>query len=164
MKIRKAIDSDIDAITVIYNDAVLNTTATFDTESKTRENRLVWLKERSDDFPVLVAELDSNVVGYASLSRWSDKKAYDITAELSLYIHPLHRGKGIGKKLLHELIIVSKETGLHSIISRITEGNEHSIHLHKNVGFETVGVLKESGKKFERLLDVTIMQKMIKRS
>lgn len=162
MKIRKAMIADVDAITVIYNDAVINTTATFDTELKDPENRRQWLTDRTDDFPVLVAEDKGIITGYASLSRWSDKKAYDITAELSLYIHPEYRGKGIGKALLSSLLIAAEETGLQSIISRITEGNAHSIYLHKQNGFEIVGVLKQAGRKFGRLLDVTIMQKMLK--
>ncbi len=162
MKIRKAIPSDAAAITEIYNDAVLNTTATFDTEIKDVNERLNWLTNRSEDFPVLVSEDEHGITGYASLSRWSDKKAYDITAELSLYIHPLHRGKGIGKTLLKELLQKASGTGLHSIISRITEGNSQSIYLHELNGFVTVGVLKQSGKKFGKLLDVTIMQKMLR--
>lgn len=162
MKIREANESDLKAVTFIYNDAVLHTTATFDTEVKTVENRSLLLKDRNENFPVLVAENEeAEVIGYASLSRWSDKKAYDITAELSLYIHPDHRRKGIGKYLLHELLQRAAKTNLVSIISRITEGNEHSIYLHQQQGFETVGVLKKCGDKFGKLLDVTIMQKML---
>jgi L-amino acid N-acyltransferase len=162
MELRKAVEADLPAITFIYNDAVLNTNATFDTEPKSIENRSQWLLERTTDFPVLVAVENEEVIGYCSLSRWSDKKAYDITAELSLYIHPEQRGKGTGKKLLHALLDEAYKTNLHSIISRITEGNDHSIYLHKAEGFDTVGVLKQSGRKFGKLLDVTIMQKMLK--
>lgn len=162
MEIRKATEADIPAITFIYNDAVKNTTATFDTDPKDESNRRAWLLERSSDFPVIVSVEQDVVTGYASLSRWSDKKAYDITAELSLYIHPEHRGKGIGKALLSALLKLAENTNLHSIISRITEGNEVSIYLHRNEGFDTVGILKQSGRKFGKLLDVTIMQKMLR--
>jgi L-amino acid N-acyltransferase len=163
MKIRKAAFSDLGDITDIYNEAVINTTATFDTELKSIDNRKEWLSARTENFPVLVAVIDDKVIGYASLSRWSDKKAYDITAELSLYIHPQFRNKGIGKKLFRALLEQAKETNLHSILSRITEGNEQSIHIHMQEGFETVGVLKECGMKFGKLLDVTMLQLIIRR-
>jgi L-amino acid N-acyltransferase len=162
MKIRKAQLSDISSITAIYNEAVLNTTATFDTELRSEDDRRHWFTNRDHNFPVLVAEQNGEVIGYASLSRWSDKKAYDITAELSLYIHAEHRNKGVGKILFKALLEASHHTALHSIIARITEGNEHSIHLHKQGGFETVGVLKQCGRKFGKLLDVTVMQKMVR--
>lgn len=166
MRIRKATIEDIESITVIYNDAVLHTTATFDTDPKSVENRRQWFVNRTENFPVIVAEDETTgmITGYASLSPWSDKKAYDITAELSLYVHPGNRHMGIGKKLLIELLEVSRGTNLNSIISRITEGNEHSIYLHHQNGFETVGILKQAGRKFDKLLDVTILQKMLRLS
>jgi L-amino acid N-acyltransferase len=164
MKVRKATAADVAAITEIYNDAVINTSATFDTELKTAENRKHWLLDRTMNFPVLVAHQDDAVIGYASLSRWSDKKAYDITAELSLYIHPAHRNKGVGRMLFKALLDEARNhTTLHSILSRITEGNDQSIHLHLKEGFQTVGVLRECGMKFGKLLDVTILQLILAR-
>jgi len=160
--LRKATPFDINSITLIYNDAVINTTATFDTHPKSDSNRLDWLKNRDENFPVIVAEENNEIVGYASLSQWSDKKAYNITAEISIYVHPEHRGKGFGKKLIHEILILAEKTNLHSIIARISEGNEHSIYLHHKEGFQMVGVLKEVGRKFGKLLDVSIMQKILK--
>jgi L-amino acid N-acyltransferase len=164
VQIRKARLDDIFRIREIYNEAVINTTATFDTEEKTQENRIEWFLNRDENFPVIVAEVKNEVIGYASLNRCSDKKAYEITAEISLYIDPLHRGKGIGKKLI-DIIIKSAEsdTALNSIIARITEGNDHSVYLHEINGFCKVGVLREAGKKFSKFLDVTIMQKMLRK-
>jgi L-amino acid N-acyltransferase len=163
INIRKAHLEDIYSIRNIYNEAVLNTTATFDTEEKSEENRIDWFLNRDENFPVIVVELNEKIVGYASLNRWSDKKAYDITAEISIYIEPDSRGKGIGKKLIEVIVKVAVEdTNLHSLIARITEGNEHSIHLHELNGFEKVGVMKQAGRKFGKLLDVTFMQKMLR--
>jgi phosphinothricin acetyltransferase len=160
IQIRKALETDVQRILEIYNEAILNTTATFDTEPKDLENRLSWFRNRDKNFPVIVAEINKEVVGFASLSKWSDKTAYDITAEISLYIHADHRSRGIGKMLIKQIVAMGQDTDLHTIIARITEGNEQSIHLHKMEGFEMVGVLKEVGRKFNRLLDVTIMQKV----
>jgi L-amino acid N-acyltransferase len=162
--LRKAHLEDIYRIREIYNEAVLNTTATFDTEEKTEENRIEWFLNRDENFPVFVSENKNEISGYVALNKWSDKPAYNITAEISLYVHPDYRGMGIGKKLIDFIVReASERTALNSLIARITEGNEHSIYLHELNGFEKVGILKEAGKKFGKFLDVTIMQRMLKR-
>ncbi len=160
LRIRKAQETDLPAITDIYNDAIRHGTATFDTEEKTSENRRLWLAQHSQKYPVVVALINETVVGWASLSRWSDRAAYDDTAEISVYIHKDFRGRGIGRQLMQQVLEHGKQGGLHTVISRITQGNEISIHLHTQMGFETVGILKQVGKKFGHLLDVTLMQKM----
>lgn len=161
IKIRPATHADLPSLLEIYNEAVLNTTATFDTEIKSLANREEWFKNRNENFPVLVA-VNTSVVGYASLSRWSDKKAYDITAEISVYIHSEHRKKGLGDRLISEILKAALKTNLHSIIARITEGNDHSVYLHKKYGFSIIGIMKEAGEKFDKKLDVTFMQKMLR--
>jgi L-amino acid N-acyltransferase YncA len=158
--IRPANPEDVPAITEIYNDAILNTNATFDTEPKTEVDRLNWLQQHDEMHPVIVAEYNDEIVGWASLSRWSERAAYDTTAEVSLYVHKNARNKGIGKKLLEVLTLEGGRVGLHSLIARITEGNEKSFYLHELFGFETVGTLKEIGKKFGQYLDVRILQKI----
>jgi phosphinothricin acetyltransferase len=162
--IRKAELKDVPAITNIYNDAILHSTATFDTEVKSIDNRIAWFHEHPDKYPIVVAEEHGEVVGFASMTRWSDRAAYDDTAEISIYIQQTHRGKGLGNILMQTIIQKGKEGGLHCILSRITEGNDMSIHLHKKYGFETVGVLKQVGRKFNRLLDVTMMQLLYQQS
>ena len=162
LSIRKAIETDLEYITAIYNDAILTTTATFDTEIKTIENRKQWFTDRDKNFPVLVAEQDKIVVGYAALNKWSERKAYNITAEISLYVRADFRAKGIGKLLLSEIVMLAQETtNLHSLIARISEGNEQSIYLHTLNNFELIGVMKQAGRKFGKLHDVTFMQRML---
>jgi L-amino acid N-acyltransferase YncA len=160
--IRKATSDDLAAITEIYNQAILRTTATFDTEPKSLEEQKVWFESHGPKYPVLVAEEDGKVTGWASLSKWSGRCAYSDTAEISLYIDEKEREKGIGRKLLKAIIRQGEKTGIHSIIARIAEGNEASIHLHKSVGFEHIGIMKEVGRKFGRLLDIYFMQKIYK--
>ena len=160
LNIRPATEQDITAITEIYNDAIANTTATFDTEPKTIEDRLLWFRAHDQLHPVIVAVIDDDVIGWATLSKWSDRCAYDSTAEVSVYVHHEHRDQGIGKRLLEVLTLEGEKLGMHSLISRISKGNEKSIYLHTRLGFENVGVLKEVGKKFGKYLDVHILQKV----
>ena len=158
--IRKATLEDLAAITEIYNQAILTTTATFDTKPKSLDEQKVWFESHSYKYPLLVAEEDRKVIGWASLSKWSDRCAYSDTAEISLYIDEKERGKGIGRKLLETIVLEGEKAGLHSIIARIAEDNEVSIHLHQSVGFEHIGIMKEVGRKFGRLLDIYLMQKI----
>ena len=157
--IRQAILEDLGAITEIYNEAILKTVATFDTKPKTLEEQKIWFGNHGSKYPILVAEQDGLVVGWASLSRWSDRCAYSDTAEISLYVKEEFRGKGIGRKLMEAIIREGQKAGLHTVIARIAEGTEVSIHLHESVGFEHIGIMKEVGRKFSKLLDVYLMQK-----
>ena len=158
--IRKAVDDDIPAITKIYNEAILNTTATFDLEPKSVSSQRKWFKGHGSKNPILVAVIDNNVIGWISLSEYSTRCAYADTAELSLYVEESFRNQGIGKKLIQAILDEGQKVGLHTVISRIAGGNEISIHLHKQFGFDDVGVMKEVGNKFGKLLDVFIMQKI----
>ncbi len=161
LTIRPAVLADLDGITEIYNNAILETVATFDTEPKTRLEQEAWFAEHGAREPVLVAEEDDIIVGWASLSQWSDRCAYMDTAESSLYVRKECRGRGIGKKLGQAIVDAGKLAGLHTVIARIAEGNEISIHLFESTGFEHIGVMKEVGFKFGRRLDVYLLQKML---
>ena len=160
--IRKAEETDISSIKEIYNKEIKECIATFDTEEKSLEDMKKWFKSHETKNPIIVAEFDNKVLGWASLSRYDDKKAYSDTAEISLYISKEYRGKGIGKKMMKHLLDEGKKRGLHTVIARITDGNEVSVTLHKKFGFEYVGVYKEVGKKFGKILDVYLMQKTFK--
>jgi len=161
--IRRAIPEDVASITEIYNEAILTTTATFDTEQKTIAQRMVWFNAHDARHPILVAEADGAVVGWASLSAWSDRQAYADTAETSFYVHSTFRGRGIGRSLKQAIIIEAWQSGFHTLIARIAEGSHESIHLNKCFGFVLVGTLKQVGRKFGKLLDVHIMQLMLER-
>ena len=156
--IRLAQQTDLHAINEIYNESVLNDTATFDTDPKTMEERQTWFQNHLGNYPAIVAQDHGGIIGWASLTRWSDRCAYDGTAEVSVYIHHEHRGRGIGNLLLIDLIKLARDKKLHYLLSRITEGNQVSIHLHQKHGFRTIGVMREVGFKFGRFLDVTLME------
>jgi phosphinothricin acetyltransferase len=162
ISIRCAEASDLRAITEIYNDAILKTVATFDTVQKKMPEQRRWFAQHGGKYPIIVAELGGNVVGWASLSPWSDRCAYADTAELSLYVREEMRGKGIGRKLMCAIVKAGERAGLHTVIARITEGNAVSVKLHEEVGFENIGTMREVGRKFGRLLDVLMMQLVYK--
>lgn len=145
MNIRRATLADLEAVTEIYNDAILNSTATFDTEPKTLAQQKEWFGHHSSGFPILVAELDGVVVGWASLSPWSDRCAYAQTAEGSIYVNKNCRRMGIGKRLLQALLLAAKEAGLHTVIGRIAEGNDVSLKLVESLGFRHIGTMRQVG-------------------
>ena len=156
--IRIAVLEDIAGITAIYNEAILTTTATFDTEPKTRADRMRWFGEHGERHPILVAEVDGRVVGWSAISRWSDRQAYDETGETSFYVQEGYRGRGIGRALKLATIAEARRLGFHTLIARVAEGSEESLHLNESCGFVRVGTMKEVGKKFGRRLDVHILQ------
>ena len=162
LKIRSATLQDLDSITEIYNEGILKTVATFDTQPKTIEEQKTWFMGHDSKNPIIVADKNGVVVGWAALSKWSDRCAYSDTAEISLYVKDGFKDRGIGKKLIEAITKKGGSVGLHVIIARITEGNKNSIHLHESIGFEHIGKMKEVGKKFGKLLDVYLMQKIFK--
>lgn len=93
MLIRPATLQDQPGILEIYNESVLHSTATFDTDPRTPEKQLEWFNRHKANHPVLVAEYDGKIAGWASLSPWSDRCAYDSTVEVSVYLAPEQRGK-----------------------------------------------------------------------
>jgi len=111
--VRRAVLDDLGAITEIYNEAVLRTVATFDVVPKTVEEQRPWFMSHGSRHHILVAEEDGGVMGWASLSKWSDRCAYSDTAEISIYVEE-HRGKGIGKRLMKEILDQGQKCGLHS--------------------------------------------------
>ena len=160
--IRPATEDDADAIARIYNQAVEHTTATFDTEIQSVEKRLEWLRSHDDPrHPVLVAELDGAIVGWASLSAWSDRCAYAASVEASTYVDEALLGRGIGTALSEAVLDAGTRAGVHAVLVRICTENEASIAMSKRLGFREVGVLHEVGYKFGRSLDVMMLEKLL---
>ncbi|HWO98079.1 MAG TPA: GNAT family N-acetyltransferase [Bacillus sp. (in: firmicutes)] len=159
MNIRKAKQDDLPALVSIYNQAVLHTTATFDLDPVSIESRQAWFDEHMDErFPLIVAEEDGTVIGYASLSTYRPKAAYNQTVEVSVYIDELHQGKGLGKQLLTHMIEMARSLDYHVIIAGITNGNDTSVKLHERFGFVKCGEMKEVGFKFDSWQDVLFYQ------
>jgi phosphinothricin acetyltransferase len=159
--IRPAGLADLEAITAIYNEAILTTTAAFDTEPRAASERLSWFHSHGERHPILVAVVDGAVAGWASLTPWSERPAYADTAETSFYVKGEHRGRGIGRALKAAIIDEARRLQFHSLIARVAEGSAESLHLNDRFGFTRVGTLKEVGRKFDKLLDVHILQLML---
>jgi phosphinothricin acetyltransferase len=161
VQIRLATLADAEPIRQIYNLEVTTSTVTFDLVPRTLEQQEEWLAKRSGAHAVLVAEEAGVVVGFASLSPYRDRAAYSTTVEDSIYIAREHQGRGVGKRLLGDLVEVARQHGFHAMMARIVGGHEASIALHTAVGFTTVGVEREVGRKFGQWLDVVLMQRLL---
>jgi L-amino acid N-acyltransferase YncA len=161
LQIRPARHVDLGRITEIRNDVILHTAATFDTEPRTASEQEAWFNAHGERFAILVAELDGEIVGWGSLGKWSDRRAYAETAVISLYVDAEHRGKGIGTEVLETLLRTACRNGFHTVISRIAGENAASIHLHEKLGFRHIGVMQEVARKLGKLLDLCLMQKIL---
>jgi phosphinothricin acetyltransferase len=158
LAVRRAGEGDAGSILAIYNDAVASTVATFDTEPRSLEGQFEWLREHDPPYVILVGESGGKVIGWASLSRWSDRKAYAETAEVSVYVDARMRGKGVGRRLLARLVEEGARSPFHTLLARVADGNAASLRLHESLGFRPVGVMKEVGFKFGRRIDVHLLQ------
>ncbi len=163
MQVRPATHADLPDILSIYNEAVLNTTASYDYEPRTLEHRVAWFEAHEKQrLPIFVAvNSESRVAGWSSLSRYHDRKGYQFTVENSVYVAAPLRGQGIGKLLLPPLIESATALGLRAIIAAIDAENAASIRLHERFGFLEVGCFKQVGFKFGRWLDVVYMEKLL---
>jgi phosphinothricin acetyltransferase len=161
MTIRLATINDLSSIIAIYNEFI-GTTVTMDTLEANVESKQGWFVQHSNQYPIFCFFTPENeVVGWASLSKWSEKPGYKYTVENSLYITKSYQNKGIGSKLLEKLIETAKDNQFHCVISRIDANNNVSINLHKKFGFIAIGTMKEIGFKFNRFIDVTILQLLL---
>ncbi len=161
ISIRRATTGDAPAIAAIYNHYIFNSTATFDTEPKSVEERERWIAEREPRHPVFVAEREGRVIGWAAISRYRERPAYVHTAEVAVYMDVDERGAGVGGRLLGRLIDEARSLGLHVLVSQIVAGNEASLKMTERLGFERVGVLREVGRKFGTWLDVVILEMVL---
>ena len=159
IKTRPYKTEDTQYILDIINHAILHSTSLYDYNIRNYEQQKTILEEKiNKNFPVIVAELNGIVVGFGMYSEFRDKQAYQFTVEHSIYVDENFHGKGIGKQLLQELIDLARKQKIHTMIGVIDSENQGSVIFHEKFGFKTVGVIKESGYKFDRWLDSVLMQ------
>ena len=162
MQRRAAAEADLPATLAIYNDAVVNTTAIWNDDIVDLDNRRAWFAARSaQGYPVLVAEADGAVLGYASYGDFRPFQGYRFTVENSIYVAAEARGRGAGAKLLAALIDHASAAGKHVMVAGIASDNAVSLRLHERQGFVETARMPELGFKFGRFLDLVFLQKRL---
>jgi phosphinothricin acetyltransferase len=157
--IRHAEDRDLDAILAIHNHAIAHSRAIWTDELVDRREREQWLADRrAVGHPVIVADIDGVVAGYATYGPWRFKSGYRFTVEDSIYLDDAFQRRGIGSLLLAELIERARDAGMRVMIADIESGNTASIRLHERMGFTHAGLLQQIGTKFDERLDLAILQ------
>ncbi len=161
--IRPSSEADIPAMTAIYAEAVATGTASFETEAPQAAEiarRRAGVLEQG--LPWLVAESAGEVLGYAYAGPFRPRRAYRFSVEDSIYLHADARGRGIGRLLLAELMARCEAWGARQMLAVIGDSaNRPSIALHAAMGFEMIGTFHNVGRKFERWLDVVMMQRAL---
>jgi len=160
--VRPATAADAAAMAEIYNNAVVHSTATFDLEPQSAEDRRRWLAA-GDTRLALVAQrrAGGRVVGWASLASWSDRGAYDQTVEASVYVAAEEQRAGVGRALGRALVDGARALGLHALIVQICTENAGGLALARELDYVPVGTLREVGCKFGRRLDVAVCQLLL---
>ncbi len=159
--IRPSTDADLPAMAAIYADAVRTGTGSFETEPPDLPE---FARRRAEllakGLPWLVAESEGRVLGYAYAGPFRPRLAYRFALEDSIYLHTEARGRGIGRLLLAELIARCEAWGARQMLAVIGDSaNQASVALHAAAGFVTVGTFKDVGRKFDRWLDIVLMQR-----
>lgn len=160
--LRDATAADLQRILEITNDAIAHTTANWSLAPTNLDERQAWFREheRRGD-PVLVAECDGRVIGFAAYGAFRPKEGYRHTVEHSVYVDADERGRGVGKMLLGAIIERAIAAGVHVMIGGIEGENIASIRLHERFGFEKTGHLRQVGRKFDHWLDLILMQRIL---
>lgn len=162
LRVRDAERADMAAVLAIYNDAVAHSTAIWNDVIVDLADREQWFETRTGaGFPVLVAETEEGVVGYATYGPFRPHDGYRHTAELSVYVAGGQRGRGIGAALLGALVERAEASDLRVLVAGIEAENAVSIALHRRHGFVETGRMPEVGRKFGRWLDLVLMQRRL---
>jgi L-amino acid N-acyltransferase YncA len=163
IKIRPSTDADVAAFTAIYAHHVLHGTGTFEITPPTEEDMAARRGDvLSKALPYLVLEDDKGVAGFAYCNWFKPRPAYRFSAEDSIYLAERAKGKGYGRLLLQELMAQAERAGIRKLIAVIGDSaNAGSIGVHRACGFDHVGVLSACGWKFDRWLDVVLMERSL---
>jgi len=163
--LRDAVDEDVDAITEIQNALLDSTTIEWTEEPHTAVERRRWIEgQRARGLPVLVAQLDDEVVGWAAYGEFRDPvkwPGYRFTVEHTLHVREGHWGAGIGRALMLALMDRARAAGLHAMVAAVDGDNTGSVTFHQRLGFEEVGRLRQIGEKHGRWLDLVLLQALL---
>jgi L-amino acid N-acyltransferase len=157
--IRPATHDDLPAIVGLYNWAVNQTFATIDSEPLDTEEAADWWEAHGKRSKLIVSTDESGVIGWARLFPWK-QRGFDVVEDL-VYVDPVHQGRGIGRALLTELIKEARGLGYRTIVATIATDNRAGLALHSRHGFEVVGTIKNAAHKFDRWMDITLVQRSL---
>lgn len=157
LTIRPATLDDLKAIVGIYNWAVNQTFATIDSEPLDPEEAQAWWEAHGKRSKLLVSVDDTGVIGWGRLLPWK-QRGFDVV-ECLVYVDPVHHGKGIGSALLTELIKEAQGLGYLTIVATVAKDNRSGLALFSKLGFTTVGTIQNAAHKFDRWMDITLVQK-----
>jgi L-amino acid N-acyltransferase len=151
------------AILDIFNEAIANSTALYDYHPRSMEQMVAWFQVKTENrWPVIGFEdQHGTLLGFTSYGAFRAWPAYKYSVEHSLYVHASHRGQGIGRALLTEIIQAARANQLHMLVGGIDAANTASIELHKKFGFQHCGTVREAGFKFGRWLDLAFYQRIL---
>jgi L-amino acid N-acyltransferase YncA len=165
VRIRDADEDDVPGISALYNATVSTTTVAWTEEHESVATRHEWFrKQRAADHPVLVAETNHRVIGFASYGEFRNATkwpGYRFTVEHTIHIAAAHQGAGVGGVLLEALVERAAAAGLHVMIGAIDGENDGSIRFHERHGFVEMARLHEVGFKFDRWLDLVLVQRTL---
>ncbi len=157
--IRPATHDDLRAIVGLYNWAVNQTFATIDSEPLDTEEAAHWWEAHGKRSKLIVCTDESGLIGWARLFPWN-QRGFDIVEDI-VYVDPVHQGRGIGRALLNELIQEAQGLGYRTIVATIATDNRAGLALHARHGFEVVGTIKNAANKFDRWMDITLVQRSL---
>ena len=144
----------------VFNEAIVTSTALFDYKPRAAESMTPWFKTKENGrFPVIgIEDENDQLLGFASYGTFRAWPAYKYSVEHSVYVHKDHRGKGLGRRLMVELIAAARDQNYHLLVGGIEASNAGSIALHESLGFTYSGTIREAGYKFGRWLDLSFYQ------
>jgi phosphinothricin acetyltransferase len=167
IEVRPAAHDDLVAITDLYNALIPTTTTAWTETLQTYDERRAWFAERqATGDAVLVAVDGGEVVGFAAYGEFRDNRlwpGYRFTVEHTIHVAGRHHGRGIGRALLEALLEAARAAGLHVMVGAVDGENEQSLGFHRALGFVEVARMPETGRKFDRWLDLVLLQRVVDR-
>jgi phosphinothricin acetyltransferase len=156
-------EDHLGAIRAIFNDAILNTTALYEYQPRSEATILAWWQAKQQaGYPVLgVEHADGSLAGFASWGPFRVFPAFKYTVEHSVYVAAESRGVGIGRRLLEAVVAEAVRQDVHLLVGAIDATNAASIALHRSLGFEHSGTIRDAGFKFGRWLDLDLWQRTL---
>jgi phosphinothricin acetyltransferase len=165
VSVRDADDGDMPVLRELYNALIPTTTVAWTDSPQTLRGRLAWFRrQQRDGYPVLVADVDGHVVGFAAYESFRGEgkwPGYRHTVEHTIHVHEDHWSRGVGRTLLEALIERARAEGVHVMVAAVDGANTESISFHERLGFTTVARMPEVGRKFDRWLDLVLMQRIL---